>query len=69
MNVTVNTDRMFQYASPASHIITDSAETMKLLEKKCGYVTPWSMETGPEEQEKNKQTAPQKELRKIDFVL
>ncbi len=69
MNVSVNNTRINQYSSPASHIITDSAETVKLLEKKCGFVKPWSLENKPENQDKSKQVNTPKEYRKIDFYL
>lgn len=69
MAITVNSQRTYQYSAAVSHIVTDTAETIKLLEKKCGYVKPWSMEGKPDMQDKAKQAAAQKEMRKIDFYL
>ena len=69
MNISVNSQRMYQYSPADSHIVTDSAETMKLLQKKCGYVTPWSMEEKQETPDKTKQTAVPKDIKKIDLCL
>lgn len=73
MTISVNAQRTYQYTPSSSHIITDETETMKLLEKKCGFVKPWSMDekqvTDPGAVDKSKQAAAPKEYRKIDFYL
>lgn len=69
MNISVNNQRMYQYSPAVSHIVTDQEETMKLLQKKCGYVTPWSMEEKQDIQDKTKQVPVQKDLKKIDLYL
>jgi len=69
MTITVTNQRTYQYNPPVSHIVTDDAETINLLAKKCGYVKPWTMEGNTETADKPKQAVPQKEFRKIDFLL
>ncbi len=69
MPIAINNQRPLQYTPPASHIITDEAEAMKLLEQRCGYLKPWSMENNTDTPEKPKNTEPKKDYRKIDFYL
>lgn len=69
MPISISNQRIIQYPPPASHVITDEAEAMKLLEKRCGYVKPWSMESKTEAQDKPKNAEPKKDYRKIDFYL
>ncbi len=69
MTITATNQRMYQYNPPVSHIVTDDAEAVRLLAKKCGYVKPWTMEGTQDSTDKSKQAAPQKEVRKIDFYL
>lgn len=68
MSITIDSQRMYQYTAPQSHIVTDSEETIKLLQKKCSYVKPWSMDNSTELPDKSKQALP-KDYRKIDFLL
>ena len=69
MPIIISNQRPVQYPPPGSHIITDEAEAMKLLEQRCGYVKPWSMENKGEAPDKQKNAEPKKDYRKIDFYL
>lgn len=63
-----NNAKLAQNNVPLKHVITDPSETVKLLEKECGYQKPWSLDERPINTDKNK-GIPEKAYKKIDFFL
>jgi len=68
MLTTINHANLFQPNMPLKHIITDSSETIKLLEKECGYQKPWSLDEKKIITDKNREI-PEKAYKKFDFFL